>query len=322
MTRSRREADVPALSPRPALDRQSERRGDRAYLAGLAASPETQIIVIAGNKVVIRSNPERMAIRLAVFRRETLPGGAPAPGDLMFLGVREDGGPAVFVLLLTPEETQRRDPDGGHLAPAVDLRSLALQGASAGDLAIATTAVALANWHSGARFCGRCGAATSSVDGGWKRVCASCETAQFPRTDPVVVMLVAAGDFCVLGRQQRFPDGMYSALAGFIEPGETIEAAVVRETREEIGVDVTAVHYAASQAWPFPHSLMIGCIAEANQQPLVVDTSELEAARWFSRAEVRQMISSSHEGGLFVPGPFAVAHWLVRRFAGYGRGEA
>lgn len=309
-------AEAPLSAP-PRLDWQTDRRGDNAYLAGLLVNPDTRIITIVGDRIVIRSNHHRTAARLAEFRCDTIPGGSPQLDDLLFLGLRADAGQAVFALALTPEEAQRRDPDGAHLAPAVDLRSLALQGVlTAGDLTITTTAVALANWHSGVRHCGHCGARTLVLDGGWKRVCAVCEREQFPRTDPVVIMLVTAGDACVLGRQQKFSEGMYSALAGFIEPGETIEAAVARETREEIGLDVRAVHYAASQPWPFPHSLMIGCIADTDRRPLAVDRSELDDARWFSREEVRRMIRGEHEGGLFLPGPFAIAHWLVCRFAG------
>lgn len=320
MSETHGETDTP-LTLVPGLDRQCERRGDEAYLTGLLVDHDTQIIAMVGDKIVIRSNPERTAARLAVFQHDTFPGGSPELNDLQFLGVREDAGNAVLALALTPEEALRRDGEGTHFAPAVDLRSLALQGVlPTTDLAIASTAAALANWHSGARFCGHCGAATRARAGGWKRTCDGCEREQFPRTDPVVIMLVSAGDACVLGRQQRFPDGMYSALAGFVEPGESIEAAVARETREEIGLDVTAVHYAASQPWPFPHSLMIGCIAEADQKPLTVDRSELDDARWFSKAEVRRMISGEHEGGLIVPGRFAIAHALVRRFAdGAGR---
>jgi NAD+ diphosphatase len=150
--------------------------------------------------------------------------------------------------------------------------------------------------------------------GGWKRVCRNCRREEFPRTDPVVIMLVTDGSRCVLGRERHFAERMYSALAGFVEPGEDIEHAVRRETKEEVGLEIGAVRFALSQPWPFPHSLMIGCMAKAEPHPLVVSTAELEAARWFSRGEVQQMLAGEHPEGLSLPGPHAIAHALVNRW--------
>ena len=140
----------------------------------------------------------------------------------------------------------------------------------------------------------------------------------FPRTDPVVIMLAVDGDDCLLGRQPRFPKGMYSALAGFVEPGETIEAAVRREILEEAGVACGAVRYFASQPWPFPSSLMIGCFAEARSRAIAIDRTELEDARWFSREETLALLEKRHPDGLAAPIPMAIAHHLMKRWASGG----
>jgi NAD+ diphosphatase len=154
---------------------------------------------------------------------------------------------------------------------------------------------------------------------GWKRECAACKAQHFPRTDPVVIMLATRGERCLLGRQARFAPGMYSALAGFLEPGETIEEAVRREVMEEAGVRVGRVTYMASQPWPFPATLMIGCLAEALTDEIIVDYSELEDARWFSRAEVQEMVGGAPENGapngLGAPQPIAIARSLMRAWA-------
>jgi NAD+ diphosphatase len=151
-------------------------------------------------------------------------------------------------------------------------------------------------------------------EGGWKRECPNCKTEHFPRTDPVVITLVAHGDKCLLGRQSRFPPGMYSCLAGFVEAAETIEDAVRREIFEESGIRCTDVTYYMTQPWPYPSSLMIGCSARALNEEIVVDRTELEDARWFSRDEARLMIQRQHPEGLSGPHPFAIAHHLVSRW--------
>ena len=176
-------------------------------------------------------------------------------------------------------------------------------------------AKALMHWHARHRFCSNCGAPTEVAVAGWRRDCPVCKAMHFPRTDPVVIMLAVDGDACLLGRQPRFPKGMYSALAGFVEPGETIEAAVRREIREEAGVACGAVQYFASQPWPFPASLMIGCFAEAESRSLEVDRVELEDARWFSRDEAIALLERRHPDGLTAPTPMAIAHHLLKRWA-------
>jgi NAD+ diphosphatase len=150
--------------------------------------------------------------------------------------------------------------------------------------------------------------------GGYRRDCPACGAQHFPRTDPVAIMLTVHGDRCLLGRQRRFLPGMYSCLAGFIEPGETIEDAVRRETREESGILVGRVDYRASQPWPFPASLMIGCVAEALTTEITRDDEELEDCRWFDRDEVRRMFAGDHPDGLLPPNRIAIAHHLLRGF--------
>ena len=175
-------------------------------------------------------------------------------------------------------------------------------------------AKAMVDWHSRHRYCANCGAPTRSQRGGKQRVCDTCRTTHFPRTDPVVIMVVTDGKRCLLGRNARRVTGFYSALAGFIDQGESIEEAVRREVREEAGIRVGAVRYHSSQPWPFPSSLMIGCIAEALTTAVEIDTEELADARWFSRAEVLAALDDAGNlgEGLRIPGPIAIAHHLIK----------
>src|SRR6266849_2242764 len=194
-----------------------------------------------------------------------------------------------------------------------DLRSLATGALVAPEhLPPLAEAKSLLGWHRRHRFCSNCGASTRLVQAGWRRDCAACGAEHFPRTDPVVIMLAIDGERCLLGRQSRFAKGMWSCLAGFVEPGETIEDAVRRETLEEAGIVCGRVTYFASQPWPFPMSLMIGCHAQALTTELKVDRSELEDARWFERDEVAAMVLRRHPDGLTATHPFAIAHHIIR----------
>jgi NAD+ diphosphatase len=176
-------------------------------------------------------------------------------------------------------------------------------------------AKALLGWHARHRFCPNCGTRTNVVEAGWRRDCPSCQAQHFPRTDPVVIMLPFSGDACVLGRSHRFVRSMWSCLAGFMEPGETIEEAVGRETREECGIICGRVRYFASQPWPFPSSLMIGCHAEALSREIVIDRAELDDARWFEREEVAAMLLRCHPEGLTTPPEVAIAYHIIRAWA-------
>jgi len=178
------------------------------------------------------------------------------------------------------------------------------------DGALLAYARGITHWHRTHRFCGRCGSSTSSAAGGHVRRCdnAACATKHYPRTDPAVIMLVTSGDYCLLGRQPAWPTGMVSTLAGFVEPGETPEEAVIREVMEETGVRVEAPRYHSSQPWPFPGSLMIGFAAESEGRPApVVDPLELEIADWFSRAEIRDFPRQ----GRCLPGHASIARRLI-----------
>jgi NAD+ diphosphatase len=177
-------------------------------------------------------------------------------------------------------------------------------------------ALSLAWWHSRHLFCANCGASTEIERGGWSRRCPECSGQHFPRVDPVVIMLAEHEGRLLLGRQPQYPPGRYSALAGFLEPGESIEAAVARELHEEAGIKVADVIYVASQPWPFPSSLMIGCHARALADELIIDRTELDDARWFTRDEIAAALEGG-PGAAFVPPPrFAIArtlleHWLA-----------
>lgn len=176
------------------------------------------------------------------------------------------------------------------------------------DAGLFVTAVALVNWHATHRRCPRCGEPTAPVDGGWVRRCPADGSDHFPRTDPAVIVLVHDGaDRCLLGRQPTWPPGRYSTLAGFVEPGESLEQAVVREVLEESGVVVDDIVYRGSQPWPFPASLMLGFEARVVRGEAAVGDDELEDVRWFTRAEM----SSGHA---LLPPPSSIAHWLITRW--------
>ncbi|MET0251783.1 MAG: NAD(+) diphosphatase [Novosphingobium sp.] len=235
----------------------------------------------------------------------TLADAAPE-SELVFLGLLGNRGCFVEVPLLQPGS-------GAPLNPAL---WQALTMMAGDDLALYGAARSLVDWHARHRFCARCGQPTVLAKGGWQRNCDSCRAEHFPRVDPVTIMLVeheAMGERrLLLGRQPRFPPRRFSTLAGFVEPGESIEEAVAREVHEEAGVRVRDVRYVASQPWPFPSQLMIGCHSFADDDALVVDRSELEEARWFTRAEVLHAMQGREDGAFIAPPPHAVAHHLLK----------
>jgi NAD+ diphosphatase len=306
------------------FDRGSYRREDPVEVARLRAREDARTLLIAREMPILRNGETGLDPLLPMREIEAL-GGAQVEA---FLGLARDGAP-IFIALLPDEAVeQRADTSDGFLdrrilvAPGredlklVDLRSIAAGGLVPQDQsAMLAAAKALMNWHTRHRFCSNCGAPTEVAVAGWRRDCPVCKAIHFPRTDPVVIMLAVDGDACLLGRQPRFPKGMYSALAGFVEPGETIEAAVRREVREEAGVVCRAVQYFASQPWPFPASLMIGSFAQAESRALEVDRVELEDARWFSRGEAMALVEGRHPDGLLAPAKMAIAHHLLKRWA-------
>lgn len=232
--------------------------------------------------------------------------------ELLFLGL--DGDRGCFAQV--PPSMQ------GSVAPAGAGSWQAMQLLEQSDLATYGGARALVSWHARHRFCAVCGSPTQVAKGGWQRNCMSenCGAEHFPRVDPVTIMLVEHDGNILLGRQPSFPHGSYSALAGFVEPGESLEEAVARETLEEAGVTVRDVSYVVSQPWPFPSSLMIGCHAYADDPTITVDVNELEDARWFSREDIRDAIESIEKGesgrAFQAPPRFAVANHLMRWWIG------
>ena len=298
------------------LDRASERRDDPAFLA--EARAVARFVLIARDMPILTRDgqafhPAADVAALGPARAEILLGLAPA------------GAPYFAALLPDSAVEQRADGSEGFMDGRVlvvpgrddlqptDMRSIAMRGLLPSDVvAIVGEAKGMLHWHARHSFCANCGQPTRLAAAGWRRECEACGLHHFPRTDPVVIMLGVDGDNCLLGRQPRFPKGMYSALAGFLEPGETVEEAVRREIVEESGVVVDAVRYVASQPWPFPASLMIGCLARATTNKITVDRKELEDARWFSRDEARALWERRHPEGLTGPHPMAIAHHLVK----------
>jgi NAD+ diphosphatase len=193
------------------------------------------------------------------------------------------------------------------------LRSILAEGLlPAPTISILAQARSIIHWQQSHGFCAKCGVASVMQDAGYRRHCAACGTDHFPRTDPVVIMAVCHGNKTLLGRQKAWPENMYSTLAGFMEPGETIEDAVRREVKEEVGVVVGKVDYVASQPWPFPSSLMIGMIGEAADSFLTIDETEIETARWFDAAELKMMLDRTHPEGLHASRPDAIAWHLAQ----------
>ena len=309
------------------LDRMSEKRDDAAFIESLLGSDEARSVVI------VRDRP---VLRLAGGAREHLfrIGDAKELGrihEVAFLG-RDERHP-YFAILLNDGEAERIEladqsgmVDQSRLVlpgrddiELTDLRTIAVQGLlDARATGLLGEAKSLLYWHARHRFCSVCGQPSHLSAAGWRRDCGACKAMHFPRTDPVVIMLAIDGDRCLMGRSGRFGKGMYSALAGFLEPGETIEEAVRREIKEESGIDVGRVHYVASQPWPFPSSLMIGCLAEATSRDIVIDKTELEDARWFTRDEVKAMLERRHPDGLQPPNPVAIAYHLVKAWVEMG----
>jgi NAD+ diphosphatase len=230
------------------------------------------------------------------------------PGaELVFLGLKDGRG--VFAAV-----PARGDPD-----PAFTRWESwnAIARLAPDELALYGGARSIVDWHARHRFCAQCGQPTVLAKGGWQRDCTACGTSHFPRFDPVAIMLVEheaqAERRLLLGRQARFPARSYSALAGFVEPGETLEEAVAREVHEETGVRVDRVRYLGSQPWPFPSQLMLGCIGYAMDEHLTIDPAELEDARWFTREEVAEALAGGADSTSFVPPPKqAIAYDMLR----------
>ena len=292
-------ADILAFTQSP-LDRGGNNRTDESWIAEQAESPQARAILYWRGQPFVDSG-QLVWIKGAAL--EWLP----VEGPLIFLGL-QDGAPRLAAMLDPDTEA----PDPGVAGEFMDLR-MGAASLSADEAGIAGHARSLIEWRGRHQHCAVCGARTRQAEGGGKRVCTQCEAEHFPRVDPVAIMWITEGGRALLGRQGYWPEGIYSALAGFIEPGETIEDACRRETMEEAGVELGAVRYVESQPWPFPSSLMIGLHADARSVEIKIDAKELEDARWYSREEVAAALEGRSET-LVMPPSAAIARRLAERW--------
>ena len=296
------------------LDRAGHKRGNPDWLAAQLASKDALFLPIWKLHPLILSPLAGEDMRdIAWLPRPAFQNLLSDERLIVFLGINRRDKP-----LFAVDVSELIDPENmgafAQMGIFEELRDLATQGDIAPrELAILAHAKALIDWHGRHRFCAQCGAPTHVVEGGHKRQCGECEAEHFPRTDPVVIMLATYDSHCLIGRQHGWPPNMYSALAGFIEPGESLEEAVAREMDEEAGVDISSVRYMAAQPWPFPSSLMLGCMAEATSDKLTIDGVELAEALWVSRGDIQAALRGA--GTLRVPPPMAIAHHLIKLFA-------
>jgi NAD+ diphosphatase len=310
------------------LDRAGNPRRKPEWLAAQRSRADARFLVLRELKALVDIAQKPAAIRWL----DTAWADAHAELPCIFLGLDEDDIPH---FALDGDRDDRTAALHTETAKFIDVRSIAPQLISE-EAAILAQARALIDWHQRHRFCAQCGSPTEPGEAGYMRRCTNeaCNASHFPRTDPVVIMLAVrkdaktGEDMVLLGRQSRMPPGMYSALAGFMEPGESIEEAVRREIEEESGVITGAVRYLVSQPWPFPSSLMIGCIAEALDAGITVDHDELEDARWFSRSEAAAMLergkqrlaptdpppADNPQNLPWMPPPLSLAHQIARRW--------
>jgi NAD+ diphosphatase len=292
------------------LDRASERRGDLSWLKAKLEDPDSLAIAIWNGKPFVEKTKDGAGNQIAylpVNLAEELSGGGER---LLFMGLWKDT--AVFAVDLEGNADPAEGPLMG-LGRFEDLRGIALTLPQA-DAAMLATARQMFEWRRRHRHCASCGQPSVAFDGGWKRVCPSCQAEHFPRTDPVVIMLATHAGKALLGRQAAWPSGMFSALAGFLEPGESIEEACARELKEEAGLKTSRVTYHSTQPWPYPSSLMIGLIAEVEDEDATPDQTELSEVRWFTKPEMRDLLAGKLTG-TFAPGRMAIAHQLIRSWA-------
>lgn len=268
-------------------DRAAHLRKDDAW-----RSPDVQVLVIGGEHV-----PTREGVGLRWITMDEAP-----EGEWIFLGTRGDDRYAAVMVDRVPAE----------LEPA----SLRMIGPTVApeEASLAVHAIGIAQWHRTHTFCAKCGAPSVIASAGHTRVCSQCGAHHFPRTDPAVIMLITDDqDRALLGRQASWPEGRFSTLAGFVEPGETLDDAVRREVLEEVGIEVGEVEYAASQPWPFPASLMLGFFGKAATTDIQVDHDEIAEARWFTRDEVTEMTDTSD---LVLPPNVSISRWLLQQWHG------
>lgn len=303
------------------LDRAGEIRSDPAAIEAARAHPEARAIALWRGKPLIQKDRPAHLLRLPMDH----PVLAESHQPPVLLG-REEGAPRFAFALdswepdivdetllnqfLDPSEQAHPSMQEGEVF--AELRRV-MTWLSPRDAELAATAKAVFGWHASHRFCAKCGAPTEMAQAGWQRVCGTCNAGHFPRTDPVVIMLITRGDSVLMGRSPGWPRGMFSLLAGFVEPGETLEAAVRREVFEEAGIRVGQVSYLSSQPWPFPASLMFGCHGEAVSDEITIDPTEIEHAMWVPRDEMQDAFDGNHP--VLLPArKGAIAHFLLENW--------
>jgi NAD+ diphosphatase len=283
-------------------DRAGDRRVDEAWLERTWPEASSRIVPIAGNRFPVDEAGESVRWHAA----DELP----SAGKRLFLGLREEV--PHFALLLEGPTDGPAGTTEDQAGRWTTLREV-VQRLREPDAGFMVHAVALAEWHGSHHFCPRCGGRLQDTGAGHVLVCEQCRRQQFPRSDPAVIMMVTDGDRALLGRQESWPEGRYSTLAGFVDPGESLEEAVVREVAEETGVHVTDVTYFGNQPWPFPQSLMVGFFARALTTEIQVDGAEISDARWFTREEMK---AGAQAGTLVLPGGISISRSLVEAWYG------
>ncbi len=309
-----------------AVDRAHTRRLDATWLADSQSSPSTRYVVVWQDEILLENegdfadaSPDQGALlhlqhfsqsELVVLQQQC-PG---QPSDVVLLGTL--GGVTYFAVGIgdTCDVLGRGLGNGGQF---LDLRGAATR-LSHEEGALAAQAKAMVHWHRQHRFCGHCGSPMQSEEGGYQLRCTNeaCGQVHFPRVDPAIIVLVLRGERCLLGRQPRWPKTRYSNVAGYVEPGESLETAVAREVAEEAGVVIRRVEYHSSQPWPFPQALMVGFTAEAETSEITLNDGELADARWFTRAEIRDGLAS---GLLSLPSPTSISFHLIEDW--FDRGD-
>jgi NAD+ diphosphatase len=295
------------------LNRVSEKRTDTAWVAAKRRDPSSLIFPMWRlQPFILGGEKAAPPLKIGLVRPEIADELGLDDAISIFLGL--DGERGMFALDISEISNPTRTGPLAGLGHFREARTAASM-VSLKDAAIIAQAKAMIDWHQRHGFCPKCGTPTKLMDAGYRRLCEACKAEHFPRTDPVVIMLATHGEECLVGRGKQFPSGMFSALAGFIEPGETIEEAVRRELMEEANVQVGEVSYYATQPWPFPSSLMIGCFAKADRREAHADENELAEVRWIERSVARELIEGRRVDGIMVPPPIAIAHHLIRAFA-------
>lgn len=306
-----------ALPPNPntfannPLERASYRRTDDEWVKAHLKEPNSRIVPLWRQQPFVLP-PEKpgQSTDVGWLRPGLLDDVVGEAATTIFLGLNSDG-IAHFAVDISHIRNPANEGPLAGFGEFKDLRSIAMD-LPADDAAILAQAKALLTWHETHRFCSKCGAESVMAEAGYRRDCPDCGGQHFPRTDPVVIMLATYGEKALLGRQSAWPPHMYSALAGFVESGESIEEAVARELREEAHCSVRDVRYHSTQPWPYPMSLMIGCIAESVDGKAEADGVEIESAEWFTREELKAVLENRGDGKLWVPPPLAIAHQLIR----------